>query len=169
MGDARHTLTSRRRTRGALLGAMNPPRDRTAVRPTSTFAGAEYCRHGPFPSAVRTWRGRAPRSAVLRCDHEGDARRSGASFCARADALDRRLCMVAPSRRLLSGAGDHSGCAATMPFGVPACECCGAPSGTYTSGTTQIVRSVYRDGSERLLTCRLAMKYAMTRMTYEVR
>ncbi len=102
MGDARHTLTSRRRTRGALLGAMNPPRDRTAVRPTSTFAGTEHCRHGPFPSAVRTWRGRAPRSAVLRCDHEGDARRSGASFCAQADALDRRLCMVAPSRRLPS-------------------------------------------------------------------
>lgn len=45
----------------------------------------------------------APRSAVLRCVNEGVRRRSGASFCARPGAFDRRLRMVAPSRRQPSG------------------------------------------------------------------
>jgi hypothetical protein len=42
------------------------------------------------------------RGAVLRCSLAVGVRRSGASFCAHAGSLDRRLCMLAPNRRLPS-------------------------------------------------------------------
>ena len=47
--------------------------------------------------------GEHARRAVLRCDHDGDGRCSGAFFGAGAGVVDRGLRMVAPSRRQPSG------------------------------------------------------------------